>query len=72
MKSNLSNANILSVRDAFSQTSDVESKRYAASDSYHSLDNLKSLHSNSNQRDDGNTIRVKYKYNLKISYHFEL
>lgn len=58
MQSNLSKQNILSVRDAFSQTSDIETKKYAAQDSYHSQDNLKSLHSNSKHRDERNTVRV--------------
>lgn len=59
MQSNLSKQNILSVRDAFSQTSDIESKMYAAQDSYpNSQDNLKSLHSTTKHRDERNTVRV--------------
>ncbi|XP_055324979.1 dentin sialophosphoprotein [Sitodiplosis mosellana] len=41
VQSNLSKANILSVRDAFSQTSDIESKKYSAPDStYNSQETL--------------------------------
>lgn len=62
LKSNVSKQNILSVRDAFSQTSDIETKNHAAQEmsyqSHDSQDDYKSLHSNSKQKDERNTVRV--------------
>lgn len=59
VQSNLSKQNILSMRDAFSQTSDIESKKNAANDSFHSPNSShNNSQSNSKHKDERNAIRV--------------
>lgn len=61
VQSNLSKQNILSMRDAFSQTNDSELKKYAANDSFHSHNSHNSLQPNSKHKDERNAVRVNLK-----------
>lgn len=61
VQSNLSKQNILSMRDAFSQTNDAELKKYAANDSFHSQNSHNSLQPNSKHKDERNAVRVNLK-----------
>lgn len=62
VQSNLSKQNILSMRDAFSQTNDNELKKYAAHDSFHSQNSHNNLQPNSKHKDERNAIGVNKKY----------
>lgn len=72
VQSNLSKQNILSVRDAFSQTSDIETKKYEAQESYHhhSHENFESMPQSHHSKESNSTEVILLKP-FQLTFYFK-